>query len=156
MEINITNMQNLILNPDLESFIEKVLGQAMALEELEHSTEVSVVLVDNDYIQQLNKTYRGLDKPTDVLSFALEEMTEDEPDFFEAEESERVLGDIVISLERAKEQAEEYGHSFEREVAFLAVHGLLHLLGFDHIDKEDEVVMRAREENILTQLGIKR
>lgn len=130
------------------------------------SGEVSLSFVDDETIRELNRTYRGLDKPTDVLSFALSEMGEDEPDIlYEVEEDESAqgedlptdaLGDIVISVPRAIAQAEEYGHSVEREIGFLFVHGFLHLLGYDHGTEEDEKVMFSKQEAVLQQAGLTR
>ena len=130
------------------------------------SGEVSLSFVDDETIRELNRTYRGLDKPTDVLSFALSEMGEDEPDIlYEVEEDESAqgedlptdaLGDIVISVPRAIAQAEEYGHSVEREIGFLFVHGFLHLLGYDHGTEEDEKVMFSKQETVLQQAGLTR
>ena len=115
--------------------------------------EVSVTLTDNEYIHKLNKEYRGIDRPTDVLSFALNESEEPEvddgPDI-------NVLGDLVISVERAREQAADYGHSVRREVAFLTVHGMLHLLGYDHIEDEDREEMEAEQRTVMNALGISR
>lgn len=117
------------------------------------SAEVSVTLTDNVYIHELNKKYRGIDRPTDVLSFALNEG--DEPEVFDGPEV-NMLGDIIISVERAVEQASEYGHSVEREIAFLTVHGMLHLLGYDHMEEEDRKEMRQEEDFVMEKLGITR
>ncbi len=103
--------------------------------------EVSIVLVDDEYIQNLNKNYRSIDAPTDVLSFAMRESVDESDISFECEEEE-LLGDVVISLERARSQAEEYGHSIEREIGFLVTHGILHLLGYDHETESERAVMR--------------
>ena len=115
--------------------------------------EVSVTLTNNEYIHTLNKQYRGIDRPTDVLSFALNESeepeVEDGPDV-------NVLGDLVISVERAKEQAADYGHSVKREIAFLTVHGMLHLLGYDHMEEEDRIEMEAEQRFVMEKLGIPR
>lgn len=120
--------------------------------------EVSLVLVDNDYIQELNLEYRGIDQPTDVLSFAMEEGEEmlmlTDPE--DGEPMPELLGDIYISVERAREQAENYGHTFERELSYLAVHGLLHLMGFDHQNPEDTALMRAEEEKVLQEFMLER
>lgn len=120
--------------------------------------EVSLVLVDNDYIQELNLEYRGIDQPTDVLSFAMEEGEEmvvlADPE--DGEPMPELLGDIYISVERAREQAESYGHTFERELSYLAVHGLLHLMGFDHQNPEDTTLMRAEEEKVLQEFMLER
>lgn len=125
--------------------------------DLGSEVEVSVLLVDNETIRTLNRDYRDKDYITDVLSFPLEETDgEMEPKVFGGP-PERVLGDIVISVEQAMIQAEEYGHSVEREIAFLSVHGLLHLVGYDHEKgSEEEKRMRDQEENILNKLDIAR
>jgi probable rRNA maturation factor len=117
------------------------------------TAEISLVLVDNDYIQELNLAYRGLNQPTDVLSFALEE-TDDAPEVVNKAEIPELLGDIYISVERAAEQAVTYGHSFERELCYLAVHGLLHLMGFDHQTPEETAVMREREEQLMREFSL--
>lgn len=121
-----------------------------SLYELERA-EVSVTLTNNAYIKELNAQYRNKDMATDVLSFALNEG--DEPEI-QGGAAVNLLGDIIISLERAKEQAQEYGHSMEREVAFLTVHGMLHLLGYDHIEESDRQEMRREEEFVLSHLEI--
>lgn len=138
---------------DLE-FIEKILQHAAVMEEVGNA-EVSVTFVDNEIIRDINKEYRGKDEATDVISFAMEERGEGEPEIIGADE-ERMLGDIVISLDRTKEQAEDYGHSFERELGFLAVHGFLHLLGYDHMTEADEKRMFSRQEEILSSMGVTR
>ena len=119
----------------------------------ESECELSVTFTDNDGIQAVNKEYRGIDRATDVLSFPLTDFEggEEPP----ADEPTVSLGDIIISLERAKEQAEEFGHSFEREVAFLTVHSTLHLLGYDHeLSEEDDADMRQRQREILENMGL--
>ena len=115
--------------------------------------EVSVTLTDNEGIQAVNKEYRGIDRPTDVLSFPLTDFEgSDEPP---ADEPTVCLGDIIVSLERAEEQAKEFGHSIEREVAFLCVHSTLHLLGYDHeLSDEDDADMRRRQREILETMGL--
>jgi probable rRNA maturation factor len=119
------------------------------------AAEISLVLVDDDYIQKLNLSYRGLDQPTDVLSFALEE-TDDAPKVVNQAAIPELLGDIYVSVERAVEQAVTYGHSFERELCYLAVHGLLHLMGFDHQNPEETAMMREREEQIMREFLLER
>ena len=119
-----------------------------------YDASLSVTFCDNAYIKKLNAKYRGVDKPTDVLSFPLfdyDGVSEEPP----VDEILNNLGDIVISLERAKEQAEEYGHSFKRETAFLCVHSMLHLLGYDHEkSEEDDRDMRARQTEIMRIMGL--
>lgn len=133
--------------------IETALESATEQEELP-PVEVSVTFVDNDTIRELNREYRGIDRPTDVLSFPLWEPNEE---WIIDEEEEFVpLGDIVISIPKAKEQAEEYGHSLKREIGFLAVHGFLHLLGYDHETVDEEKEMFKRQEEILDHIGLRR
>ncbi len=127
--------------------LEEVLSRAVAEAGLSGSVEVSVVITENAEIHELNRQYRGVDAPTDVLSFSQIEGTADAPDFPVG--GVRQLGDIVISGDKVRAQAEEYGHSRRRELAYLAVHGLLHLLGFDHETPEDQAEMRQAEENAL-------
>ncbi len=130
-----------------------VLQKTAEVYDIEPHTEVSVVLANDEYIHNLNLSYRGKDCPTDVLSFALNEG--DEPKIFDGPE-EVLLGDIIISVETATRQATEYGHSLERELAYLTVHGILHLLGYDHMTEEDKEEMRHEEEHVLALLGINR
>ena len=115
--------------------------------------EVSVTLTNDAHIHALNRDYRGVDRPTDVLSFALTES--EEPEIFDAPGGV-VLGDLVISLERAAAQAETYGHSFLRELSFLTVHGMLHLLGYDHIEEEERLEMEEEQRHVMDALGIAR
>ncbi len=138
--------------------MQTVLQKTAELLKLADETEISVLLVDNATIRELNRDYRAKDAPTDVLSFPLEEEREDEAEpAVTGGPSARMLGDIVISVEKAVEQATEYGHSVERELAFLAIHGLLHLLGHDHEKGETaKQAMRAEEKRILAALGISR
>ncbi|HZG60558.1 MAG TPA: rRNA maturation RNase YbeY [Anoxybacillus sp.] len=135
--------------------IEKLLNYAAEMENVQDEAEVSVTFVDNEKIREINRDYRGKDKPTDVISFALEEMGDGEVEIVGAE-IPPVLGDIIISVPKAREQAEEYGHSFMRELGFLAVHGFLHLLGYDHETEEEEKEMFSKQEQILEQFGLKR
>ena len=112
--------------------------------------EISVSIVTNDEIQKLNKEFRNIDKATDVLSFP--QLTFEMGEVADLNENDEIiLGDIVISIDKAKEQAEEYGHSLEREIAFLTVHSMLHLMGYDHIQEEDKKIMRPKEEKILAE-----
>lgn len=138
---------------EMEEMILLALNKAAELLHIEPEAEVSVVLTDDAYIQQLNHQYRGLDCATDVLSFALNEG--DEPPVVDGP-AQILLGDIVISLDTAARQAQEFGHSLAREVSYLAVHGLLHLLGYDHQEEENRAVMRAQEERILSALALAR
>ena len=131
-----------------EDIIKKVSNKALETEKVEKAS-CSIIIVDNSYIHKLNKEYRGIDRVTDVISFALE----DEKSMVIPDEI-RLLGDIYISLDKAKEQAKEYGHSLERELCFLAVHGLYHLLGYDHETKEEAEVMFKKQEEVLMEYGI--
>ncbi len=119
----------------------------------EESAEVSITLTNNAYIHALNRQYRQVDRPTDVLSFALQEGVEPA---VQGGSGTHILGDIIISVERAKEQAEAYGHSVHREVAFLTVHGMLHLLGYDHMEEEERLEMEQEQKYVMKQLGIPR
>ena len=131
--------------------VEKVLLSAIEKEKLEDVT-FNLIIVDNEYIHELNRNYRGIDRETDVITFALE----DEDSIIVPEEVLRNLGDIYISIDKARMQAEEYGHGLLRELSFLAVHGFYHLLGFDHMNPEDEKVMFAKQEEVLEEYGITR
>ena len=138
-----------------QEYVENVTAAAQKVGELYgvENGEVSITLTNNDYIHTLNKQYRGIDRPTDVLSFALNES--EEPDVEDGPDV-NVLGDLVISVERAKEQAADYGHSVKREIAFLTVHGMLHLLGYDHMEEEDRIEMEAEQRFVMEKLGIPR
>lgn len=137
---------------ELEGIVRMAVEITGPLYDVENS-EVSVTLTDDEHIHRLNFAYRGLDRPTDVLSFAF--VDSEEPEIEDGPELE-VLGDIIISLERAWAQAQEYGHSMERELSFLAVHGMLHLLGYDHIDEEARMEMEEEQRYIMGKLGISR
>ena len=130
--------------------VEKVLYSALEKEKLS-KTSFNLIIVDNDYIHELNKTYRKIDRETDVITFALED-----EDTIVLPNEERILGDIYISIDKARTQAEEYGHSLLRELSFLAVHGFYHLLGYDHQTKEEEKVMFGKQEEVLEAYGIRR
>jgi probable rRNA maturation factor len=140
---------------ELSQTIEKIIIDSLAYEGFEMPCEVSVSIVDNEEIHQINRQFRDIDRATDVLSFPLLTYEEGEiPDLNEKEEV--LLGDIIISLERAREQAEEYGHSLKREIAFLTAHSMLHLLGYDHMEEEEEKEMFAKQREILNKAGIPR
>lgn len=147
------------ITSNMEQILIQVLNKAADVYGVEPQAEVSVVLADDEYIHQLNRQYRGKDMPTDVLSFAMNDLCqgEHEPNIAEAPDNmEILLGDIIISLETTARQAEEYGHSLERELAYLTVHGMLHLLGYDHEEEEERAEMRQEEEYVLSLLGITR
>jgi len=137
---------------ELKALVERSLKAALEYEEVEGDCEISVTFVSDRIIRQMNREFRGIDKATDVLSFPMAE-DGDLEDAFDGEKYQ--LGDVVLSLEHARAQAELYGHSFEREVAFLCVHSALHLLGYDHeTGEEDENDMRARQRAIMKVLGL--
>ena len=140
---------------EIIALVSKVLQSAGEQLSVKEGSEVSVTFVTNDAIQEINKTYRHKDVATDVISFAMEEMGEGEVEIMNAD-IPPMLGDIIISVERATEQAESYAHSFERELSFLAVHGFLHLLGYDHGTEEQEKEMFGLQESILQTFGLKR
>nr|WP_239587196.1 rRNA maturation RNase YbeY [Bacillus ectoiniformans] len=143
------------LTPEAFQLVEELLNLTVKKEGKDEDSEVSVTFVTNDRIQEINHEYRDKNQPTDVISFALEEMGEDEIKITGVD-MPAVLGDIIISVPRAREQAEEYGHSFERELGFLAVHGMLHLFGYDHMTEEEEQVMFTKQKEILNEYGLER
>ncbi len=133
-----------------EEIIQRVLQTAAEVHRFSEETELSVLLCDNSYIHRLNKEYRQIDRPTDVLSFALNEGDESGP------EEANFLGDLIISVDKVKEQAAAFGHSETRELAYLTVHGFLHIIGYDHMEEAEKQKMRAAEEEILGRLLITR
>ena len=151
MEIILDDRQDKIkVSEDLLEKIHDIIVETLHYEGYDYNYEVSLSFVDNEEIHELNREYRGVDRSTDVLSFPL--LTDE----FDVEIEEESLGDIVISLERALEQSEEYNHSFEREVCFLVCHSMFHLLGYDHDTEENTKDMRKREEDVLNKLNITR
>jgi probable rRNA maturation factor len=161
----IDNRQNMFNTVHLEELIDLVVGKSVELEGIKEEYQVSIILVDNKQIQELNRDYRRLDLPTDVLSFPMLDYdtsgydcntSHGDSNVVDLDTGELVLGDIAISLERAFEQSREYGHSFEREVGYLTAHGMLHLLGYDHEGENERTIMRLREEEILGCLNINR
>ncbi|XUW99258.1 rRNA maturation RNase YbeY [Wukongibacter sp. M2B1] len=153
MDLDIINNQDIIeYKDDLIVLLNKVVEKSLEVENVEGDIEVSLSFVNNSEIKELNRDFRGKDKETDVLSFPQYENQE----LIKQENNIVILGDIVISLEKAKEQAREYGHSFEREVAFLTSHSMFHLLGYDHDTEENTKLMREKEEKVLELLGILR
>ena len=154
MDIWLENRQTKVaVTKSIEALIHTVLDETASRHALPETAEVSLTLVDDEQIHVLNRDYRSVDRPTDVISFALEEG--DEPAIIGGP-AEMLLGEIVISMETALRQAAEYGHSLEREVAFLALHGMLHLLGYDHMTQEDEKRMFDKQTEILAALGVNR
>jgi probable rRNA maturation factor len=153
MIINQKNKVN--YTKDLQQVIQNVVNSAAKVVKLPKNSEISILLVDNSYIKELNFIYRNQNRPTDVLSFAMNELAEDEPDY-ESLEDVNVLGDIVVSLEKAVEQSEEYGHSISRELGYLVAHGMLHLIGYDHETEEEARGMRNLEEKIMQMVKLER
>lgn len=154
MQIDFDDQLNKV-SADSIDMIERLLTYAARREGIEKETELSINFVDNKEIKEINRKYRQIDQPTDVISFALEEQGEDEVAII-GSEIPVILGDIIISVDKAKEQAEQYEHSFERELGFLALHGFLHLLGYDHVDAVDEKKMFAKQEELLNDFGLSR
>lgn len=153
MNVIVNNKQRVVKIPQgLTAKLKAALQTAYTLYELPDNCEVSVSYVTNEYIRKLNAEYRKIDRATDVLSFAMFEGEE----FPLGKEQPVLLGDIIISVEKAVEQAQDYNHSLEREMAYLVVHGFLHLIGYDHMNAEDKADMRENEEYILEKLGLTR
>ena len=138
--------KKLILTPAQRALIKKAVKTTLKSENWQGRAEVSVTFIDDEQIKELNAAHRGIDSATDVLSFPLND----------GDDIGEELGDIVISMERADYQAKEYGHSLDRELAFLAVHSTLHLLGYDHMTEEEEKEMFGRQEKILVSMGLSR
>ncbi len=150
-------VEDIKLVGDEKETIKKVVKKVLTEEKIKHDVNVYVILTNNENIHQINLEYRGVDSPTDVLSFPIYES--DEIELLKKEKTddvEETLGDIIISIPKVKAQAKEYGHSYERELAYLTTHGMLHLLGYDHINPDEKEVMREREEKILSKLKITR
>jgi probable rRNA maturation factor len=146
MEVLFDNRQDrILLEKSTEELIEKVIETTLRMEGMTLDYEVSVSFVTNEEIRDLNKQYRNMDRETDVLSFPFDD------DF---ETGTRILGDIVLSVEKAMDQAEDFGHSVERELAYLTVHSTLHLIGYDHLSEDDKLEMRQREKAIMKELQI--
>ncbi len=157
--IYIENEQEKIkVTEEIENLINTVANASLKYENAPENAEINVLIVDNETIRQINNEQRNIDSATDVLSFPMLDfengkMITCDADYFEGN---LVLGDIVVSFERAKEQAEEFGHSFHREVGFLICHSMLHLLGYDHMEENERVVMRKKEEAILESINLTR
>ena len=148
---------------DYEALAKRVIGCALEHEEFPYECEVNLTLTDNEGIREINRTYREIDKPTDVLSFPLinyekagdfSALEENYDDNFNPDTGEIMLGDIIISIEKVKEQADSYGHSIEREFAFLILHSMLHLFGYDHMTEEEAAIMEEKQKIILDKMKI--
>jgi probable rRNA maturation factor len=153
------------LNKKHEDIINKVIAVSLKIEECPYEVEVSVTITDNEEIRKINDEFRNMDKPTDVLSFPLIEyykpgdfsvVEEDDDELFDLDTGELMLGDIIISMEKAEDQAKEYGHSIEREIGFLTAHSMLHLMGYDHMEVDEEKLMKQKQEEILSKVGLVR
>lgn len=159
MEIEIIDHTNKVTS-NFITLIRDVLKFSADYINLADNTEISVTLVDNDKIREINKNYRGKDYATDVISFAMNDVAEDDPilemDIDEEFSFANTLGDLFISIDKVKEQAKDYGHTQKRELAFLVVHGFLHLNGYDHHTKESEYEMFQLQETILSEFGVER
>ncbi len=153
------------LGIDYERIIREIIEEALEYEGCPYEAEISVLITDNEEIRSINREYRQIDRPTDVLSFPMLEYetpsdfskTEEEfCDCFNPESGELMLGDIILSADKIEEQAETYGHSKERELAFLVAHSMLHLFGYDHMEEEERLIMEQKQEEILQKKGYKR
>ena len=152
MDIAEINFLDIEENEEYISTLTKVMDKCFEEENLkDKNLYVNIVLTNPENIRKINKEHRNIDKETDVLSFPMFEKEELEQ---RKEVNPDVLGDIVISIEKVSKQAEEYGHSFERELAYMVVHGFYHLMGYDHMDENDKILMRQKEENVLNKLNI--
>lgn len=153
MKVLFDNSTDFDFNEKYTDLVEMVAKEALRYEGFSNNCEISFSLVDNEEIHEINKKYRGIDRPTDVLSFPLIDFENEEvPD----DSNTIALGDIIISIDKLKEQSEAYNHSFERELGFLTAHSMLHLLGYDHMTEPEEKVMFKKQEEILNNLGITR
>ena len=165
MTINIEYEAGKKLGLPWQEIIEEIVEAALDYENCPYEAEVNVVLTDNQCVREINREYRGIDSPTDVLSFPMVEyetpsdfrhVEEMFADCFNPETGELMLGDIMISVDKAEEQADLYGHSLERELAFLTAHSMLHLFGYDHMDEAERAVMERKQEEILENRGYTR
>ena len=169
MTINIEYETDKELKLDYEDIINRVINEAVDYAKCPYEAEVNVTLTDNDEIKKINAEYRNINNPTDVLSFPMlnfalpgdfdgisDELENDVEDYFNPDSGELMLGDIVVSVEKVVEQAEKYGHSQERELAFLVAHSMMHLFGYDHMEPDEAAVMESKQKEILDNLGITR
>ncbi len=157
-QISVTDNRRGINNPALAAMLRRSVKTALQSEGVTQPCEVNILLTDDEGIHEINLAMRGVDRPTDVLSFPMFDLAEGEhPDECDPETGRVPLGDMCISVERARAQAREYGHSFEREICYLAVHSTLHLLGYDHMDEgERKRRMRGREEAVMSALKLEK
>ena len=165
MTLNLDYETEIKLHLDYESIITKVVNMALDLEECPYEIELNLILTDNKEIKDINREYRNIDVPTDVLSFPMiayespgdfSILEDEDNDSFNPETGELLLGDIIISVEKVMEQAAEYGHSEERELAFLTAHSMMHLFGYDHMEERERTVMEEKQRQVLEELKIYR
>ena len=155
MTVLIDNRTDFEITPETEKLFNDVITESLRYEEFDPQCEISLSIVNNDEIQEINKQYRNIDAPTDVLSFPL--LTFEEGEQADVNENDEImLGDIIISIEKAISQAEEYGHGLKRELAFLTAHSMLHLMGYDHMEDDEREKKYEKQEAILNNLGITR
>lgn len=155
MTLLIDNRTDFEITEEFEKLFNDVVKESLRYEEFDPECEVSLSIVSNDEIQEINKQFREIDAPTDVLSFPL--LTFEEGEQADVNENNEImLGDIIISIDKAKAQAEEYGHGLRRELAFLTAHSMLHLMGYDHMEEEEQKEMFRKQDDILNNLGITR
>jgi probable rRNA maturation factor len=165
MTLNLEYETEIKLQVDYKTIITKVVEKALDLENCPYEIELNVILTDNNEIKEINREYRDIDTPTDVLSFPMVSyecpgdfsvLDEEDHDSFNPETGELLLGDIIISVEKVTVQAREYGHSEERELAFLTAHSMMHLFGYDHMEEEERMVMEDKQRKVLEELNINR
>lgn len=165
MAIHFDYETDIILDLEYTSIITKVIEESLTYVECPYEAEINVILTDNNGIREINHDYRQIDAPTDVLSFPMIEyfkpadfskLESSIEDYFNPDTGELILGDIIISVEKVVEQTEKYGHSAERELAFLTAHSMLHLFGYDHMEEVQRLVMEGKQEQILANLSITR
>ncbi len=165
MSLNLEYETNKKLDIDYKAIINQVVEKSLDVENCPYEVELNVILTDNEGIKEINQEYRGVDAPTDVLSFPLidyvtpsdfSHVEEEADSYFNPETGELLLGDIIISVEKVLSQAEEYGHSPKRELAFLVAHSMMHLFGYDHMEDEERLIMEKKQEYVLNELKISR
>lgn len=165
MTLNIEYETEIKLDLNYENIITRVVEKSLDFEKCPYEVELNVILTDNNEIKEINRDYRNIDAATDVLSFPLIQyekpsdltgLEEEADDYFNPETGELLLGDIIISVEKVIEQAKEYGHSNERELAFLTAHSMMHLFGYDHMEEDERTIMESKQKQVLDELQIYR
>lgn len=165
MTFNIEYEARKPLDFDYEQLIQSVIAMALEKEQCPYEAEVNVILTNDEQIHEINQEYRSIDRPTDVLSFPLldyrtpgnfEGIEDHIEDYFNLETGELMLGDIIISVDKVYEQADNYGHSIQRELAFLVAHSMFHLMGYDHMEDEERIIMEKKQSELLSSMGITR